>query len=55
MTRRVTLAHVAAEAGVSISTASRSLAGDARITDATRGAVVAAAAHLGYVPDAAAR
>lgn len=55
MTRRTTLADVAAEAGVAISTASRALAGDVRITASTTSAVLAAAAHLGYVPDAAAR
>ena len=53
--RRTTLADVAARAGVSRSTASRALAGDARISPPTRTAVRAAAGELGYVPNVAAR
>jgi LacI family transcriptional regulator len=53
--RRVTLADVAELVGVSKSTASRALAGDARISEPTRTAVEAAAITLGFVPDASAR
>jgi LacI family transcriptional regulator len=53
--RRVTLAHVAARAGTSQATASRALAGDRRISEATRRAVGEAAEVLGYVPNVAAR
>jgi LacI family transcriptional regulator len=53
--RRVTLADVAARAGVSRATASRALAEDSRISPATRAAVRVAAAELDYVPNAAAR
>jgi DNA-binding LacI/PurR family transcriptional regulator len=53
--RRVTLADVAARARVSRATASRALAGDARISGPTRAQVVAAAEALRYVPNAAAR
>ena len=53
--RRVTLADVADLVGVSKSTASRALAGDSRISEPTRKAVEAAAAKLGFVPDASAR
>ena len=53
--RRVTLADVAARAGVSRATASRALGGDARISEPTRDAVRAAATALRYVPNAAAR
>jgi LacI family transcriptional regulator len=52
---RVTLADVAARAGVSRATASRALAGDPRISEPTRDAVRAAAGELRYVPNAAAR
>ena len=52
---RVTLERIATLTGVSISTVSRSLAGDERISLATREAVQRVAQQLGYVPDAAAR
>jgi LacI family transcriptional regulator len=52
---RVTLGRIASLTGVSISTVSRSLAGDERISAATREAVQRVAAQLSYVPDAAAR
>jgi DNA-binding LacI/PurR family transcriptional regulator len=52
---RVTLREVAAAAGVAMSTVSRSLSGDAQISDATRERVTAVAEAMGYVPDAAAR
>ncbi len=51
----VTLRDVAARAGVSVSTASRSLSGDAAISDATKQRVGAAAAALQYRPHAGAR
>lgn len=54
-TRRVTLADVAARAGVSRATASRALVGDPRISPPTRDAVRSAALELRYVPNAAAR
>ncbi len=53
--RRVLLNDVAQRAKVSDSTASRALAGDQRISLATRLQVQAAAAELRYVPNAAAR
>jgi LacI family repressor for deo operon, udp, cdd, tsx, nupC, and nupG len=53
--RRVRLADVARDAGTSESTASRALKDDPRIGEATRAAVRASAAKLGYVPNAAAR
>ena len=53
--RRVVLADVARLAGTSEATASRALKDDPRIGEATRAAVHAAAAKLGYVPNAAAR
>lgn len=52
---RVVLADVARAAGTSESTASRALKDDPRIGEGTRAAVRAAAASLGYVPNAAAR
>jgi hypothetical protein len=52
MAARVSLRMVAAAAQVSVSTASMSLAGDQRITAATRGRVLAAAESLGYVRNA---
>jgi DNA-binding LacI/PurR family transcriptional regulator len=52
---RPTLADVAAKAGVSRATASRALAGDARISAPTRAEVRRAADELGYVPNLAAR
>jgi DNA-binding LacI/PurR family transcriptional regulator len=51
----VTLADVAASAGVSRATASRALAEDPRISDSTRRLVHEVAASLDYVPNAAAR
>jgi LacI family transcriptional regulator len=53
--QRVVLAEVARVAGTSESTASRALKDDPRIGETTRAAVRAAAASLGYVPNAAAR
>jgi LacI family transcriptional regulator len=53
--RRVVLADVARLAGTSEATASRALKHDPRIGETTRAAVHAAAAKLGYVPNAAAR
>lgn len=53
--RRTTLADVARAAGVSVSTASRSLRGDARIAEPTRARVNEIAEQLGYVPHVAAR
>ncbi len=53
--RRVLLADVARVAGTSPATASRALMDDPRIGEGTRAAVRAAAASLGYVPNAAAR
>jgi LacI family transcriptional regulator len=57
MQRRPTSADVAARAGVSRTTVSFVLNGraDAKIPDATRERVLAAAAELGYVPHASAR
>jgi LacI family transcriptional regulator len=52
---RVVLGDVAQRAGVSVSTASRALAEDRRISAATRRAVRDAAADLRYVPNATAR
>jgi LacI family transcriptional regulator len=52
---RVVLGDVARRAGVSVSTASRALAEDRRISAATRRAVRDAAADLRYVPNATAR
>lgn len=54
MPSRVTLSAVAAEAGVSIATASRALSGRGDLTPATRRRVLAAARALGYARDAAA-
>ncbi len=53
--RRVLLRDVARRANVSDSTASRALADDPRISQATRLSVKSAAAELQYVPNAAAR
>jgi len=53
--RRVLLRDVARRANVSDSTASRALADDPRISQATRENVKAAASELQYVPNAAAR
>ena len=49
--RRVTLRDVAVAAGVNVSTASRALRGDPRITAATRARVEAAAAAASYAPN----
>lgn len=46
--RRVTLAQVAAHAGVSMKTASRALGGEPRVTDQTRKRVIDSATELGY-------
>jgi DNA-binding LacI/PurR family transcriptional regulator len=51
----VTLRDVAARAGVSVSTASRSLSGDPAISEATKHRVADAAAALQYRPHAGAR
>jgi LacI family transcriptional regulator len=57
MVRRIRIADVAAEAGVSISTVSVILneVGGARVSPDTRDRVRAAAARLGYVPNSLAR
>ncbi|MEU6480447.1 LacI family DNA-binding transcriptional regulator [Streptomyces sp. NPDC047017] len=52
---RPTLRDVAAQAGVGRGTASRVINGSPRVSDATRAAVEAAIAKLGYVPNTAAR
>ena len=52
---RVTLRDVAGTAGVSVSTVSRALNDDPRISTATRERLAATAETLGYVPDLAAR
>ncbi|MEU3858461.1 LacI family DNA-binding transcriptional regulator [Streptomyces sp. NPDC028722] len=52
---RPTLEEVAARAGVGRGTASRVINGSPRVSDATRAAVEAAVAELGYVPNTAAR
>lgn len=52
---RVTIAEVAREAGVSLSTASEALRGIGRVSDATRVKVTKAAERLGYRPSRAAR
>jgi LacI family transcriptional regulator len=52
---RVTLAHVARAAGVSVATASRALRGDGRMRDETRERVTVAADRLGFQPNQAAR
>lgn len=53
--QRVRLEDIARRVNVSLSTASRALAGDRRISLATREAVLAAAAELHYVPNQVAR
>lgn len=50
-----TLEEVAARAGVGRGTVSRVINGSPRVSDATRAAVEAAVAELGYVPNTAAR
>ncbi|MFF0384933.1 LacI family DNA-binding transcriptional regulator [Streptomyces sp. NPDC004286] len=52
---RPTLEEVAARAGVGRGTVSRVINGSPRVRDATRAAVEAAVAELGYVPNTAAR
>lgn len=52
---RPTLEEVAARAGVGRGTASRVINGSPRVSEATREAVEAAVAELGYVPNRAAR
>jgi len=52
---RPTLEEVAALAGVGRGTVSRVINGSPRVSDATRAAVEAAVAELGYVPNTAAR
>lgn len=52
---RPTLGDVAAQAGVGRGTVSRVINGSPRVSDATRAAVEAAIAELGYVPNTAAR
>jgi len=51
---RATLADVAAQAGVSLKTASRALGGETYVSAGTRARVLAAAAELGYQRNAAA-
>ncbi|MER6463213.1 LacI family DNA-binding transcriptional regulator [Streptomyces sp. NPDC048409] len=53
--RRPTLEEVAVRAGVGRGTVSRVINGSPRVSDATRAAVEAAVAELGYVPNTAAR
>jgi LacI family transcriptional regulator len=53
--RPATLADVAREAGISVSTASRALSGRGYVGPATRARLLAAADRLGYVPNASAR
>ncbi|MFF6999367.1 LacI family DNA-binding transcriptional regulator [Streptomyces sp. NPDC008313] len=53
--RRPTLEEVAARAGVGRGTVSRVINGSPRVSDATRAAVEAAVAELGFVPNTAAR
>ena len=50
-----TLEEVAARAGVSRATASRVLRGDAKVSERSRDAVMAAAEAISYVPNLAAR
>lgn len=53
--RRSTLKDVARLAGISLATASMALSDSPRVSEATKAAVRAAAAQLGYVPHAAGR
>lgn len=48
---RVTIADVAAEAGVSRATATRALKGEGRFAEATRERILAISERLGYVPN----
>ena len=48
---RVTLAEVAARAGVSVGTASKALSGSGRMRPETRERVLEAAGTLGFVPN----
>jgi LacI family transcriptional regulator len=52
---RVTLAHVARRAGVSLITASRAFSGGDLVAKATRDRILAAGAELGYTPNLLAR
>ena len=54
-TRRVTVADVAAQAGVSTSTVSRALSGRGYVAPAVRRRILATATRIGYVPDLNAR
>lgn len=49
--RKITLADVAAEAGVSLATASKALNNQPRVSDATRAKVTDIARRLGYAPN----
>ena len=51
----VDLRQVAQRSGVSVSTASRALSGSSRVSEETVAKVRAAAAELGYRPNASAR
>lgn len=53
--RNVTLTDIAAEAGVSVATVSKSLSGDPKIREATRKKVRRIANRRGYIPDQHAR
>jgi LacI family transcriptional regulator len=53
--RRATIRDVAAEAGVSIGTASKALNGQGKLRAETRARVAAAASHLGFSPNVLAR
>lgn len=53
--KRVTISHIADEAGVHRSTVSLALRGDPRIPEETRGRIQSIAAALGYLPNLMAR
>ncbi len=55
VTSRVTLKHVALQAGVSFQTVSKVLNGQAKVTTATQERILRIARELGYQPDLAAR